>query len=311
MAAVAYYTQGDFEKIIYEGVNYTIPNDILQRIMELEARMKAKAAASSNSYEVKSNRRVVTGDKRVEKKQWARPAEPVFQPHKIVAKKGRDKLVQTIMLCLNKITKANYESQMQEVHQSLDELVAENELVQELVQEPSVKPCLHLKPTVQDIYSVCMRNIGMGDVYADLYAYFCESEQYAAVFREILQESVDGYRAGFAGSTLPDDPTKRRSNAKFLALLLKRGVVDSAVYGETVAVLLRAVDGYVENKAANLRDELEDATENLFILLSLTAEQGWTEETRPAIERFSKVVVKEAPNMTSRAKFKFQDLLKL
>jgi len=341
-----YYVQSDFEKIIYDGVHYTIPEYILHKVMELENRMKQKVAAMAQIYEVRTHRGNRNGGKQRSfpptqsatdeaNKAWSRSEDPfsfVSKSSVDLSKRresdaegepGEDKKpelnpqtkVKEIMIALNKISKTNYEVQLQEVRSCLQELVANMDMD-------------FCSKVVRDIYAVCIRNMPMGDRVADLYATIVtEGGDISTLFQEILQEGIADYLASF-GDIRYVDPEKdndgfceytkknttRRCTTKFMLHMLNRGVIPLEIVTGWIDVWIGRMAEMLDNTVENRRNEFEEFTENLFLLLmDSSAEKGKANLTVTSLERlqaFSSMSVKERPNLTSRSKFKIQDLVK-
>jgi len=310
----AVYTQQEFESIIHHGVHYTIPNDVLQKIMDLEALMKTKTAIMSHHFEVRRGSKPKSGQQsghHYDKKQqtWTRDPPTSFKPTLVVTpKEGKDKVLQRVQTSLNKISKANFESQCQEIDDALTSLEEEGDL----------------KQVVEEIYAVCARNMALGDVYADLYARYCKREEWATLFLEVLHSEKQVYCASYNGIRYVDPDqdndgfcaytkknTVRRSTTKFFVYLFKQGILAEDEFLTLVQFMLDKVTCWVATTTENRRNELEEVTENLFLALSTGALKEPPAAMVQAIRSFSTTVVKDTPNMTSRAKFKYQDLVKI
>jgi len=310
----AVYTQQEFESIIHHGVQYTIPNEVLQKIMELEALMRTKTAIMSHHFEVRRGAKPKTHSSHAsqphyEKKQsstsWTREPPALFKPTLVATpKEGKDKVLQRIQTSLNKISKSNFESQCQEI----DDAMA------------SLEDMSELKHVVEEIYAVCARNMALGEVYADLYGRYCKQED---LFLKVLHEQRQVYCVSYDDIHYVDPEqdndgfcmyTKknavRRSTTKFFVHHFKNGILEEDDFLSLVQFMLDKVTCWVATTTENRRNELEEVTENLFLALSTGALKEPPAAVVDAIRAFSKTVVKDTPNMTSRAKFKYQDLVK-
>jgi hypothetical protein len=111
--------------------------------------------------------------------------------------------------------------------------------------------------------------------------------------------------------------TIRRNTTKFFAAMAKQGAIPVADIYPLLAFLLDKLRSTVNNMTTNLRIELEEVTENVFLLVSSMQEEWkkWATENGKwdaileLLHEFAATSVKEKPNMTSRAKFKIQDLI--
>lgn len=339
----SYFYQQDFEKIIHDGVSFMIPPDVLQRIMELEAKMKIKATTISNHYESRStghkkmvrrtdgymgprsegpngpnsrstdgsNGRSMDGQKG-EEDQWSRGK--VKEPAKINS-------VQRVLVALNKMSKTNYETQLVEIMEALQESDDMGSILKEILQ-------------------VCCRTQSMSAIYADLWIHLwnhkfikdSESESDSdesnkesySVIQTVFEEKMAEYKESFSDIVYVDPEkdndgfclytkknTIRRATTVFITHLFLKGFTPLQEYVGYIQFMLDKVVAWVSNTVDNRRNELEEVSENLFASLSLTVESLKDSSFWEHIVALSQTVVKEHPNMTSRSKFKYQDLVKL
>jgi len=345
MATKVYY-QRDFDKIIHDGVSFAIPADVLQRIMDLEAKMKVKAAATSHSYEARSGHRApMKGPGRggvpraprrpeAETESWERgqteseaSAPP---PKKKVDTESKEAIVQRILVCLNKISKANFDTQLAEIRKALQEMDSGDR-----------------EAGLAEVLTVCTRVQTMVPMYADLWFRLAtepetreEEEEDAHAdegakptylpCREVFEQRLDVFQASFSDIVYVDPEkdndgfclytkknTQRRAMTVFLTELVKKGLVSWEIYLDCVEFMVGKVVGWVQNVSENRRNELEEVSENLFLTLSANAvpeeeeEAARWEKVWEQVATLSQTVVRDFPNMTSRSKFKYQDLIKL
>jgi hypothetical protein len=345
MATKVYY-QRDFDKIIHDGVSFSIPGDVLQRIMDLEAKMKIKAAATTNSYEARSNQRGPAkvqgrGSTRPPRRQedatsdsWERENDKAAPPTGLKKKppaESKDAIVQRILICLNKISKGNFDTQLAEIRTAL------KELLQVDPEQEAVKAAL------AEVLSVCTRTQGMVPLYADLW-FFIATEPIELTdpsdpgakplylpCREVFEQRLDLFQASFSDIAYVDPEkdndgfcaytkknTQRRAMTVFLTALQQKGLVCWETYLDCVEFMVGKVVGWVANVAENRRNELEEVSENLFLTLSANCAATCSEEEEAdrwnrvweQVATLSQTVVRDFPNMTSRSKFKYQDLVK-
>jgi hypothetical protein len=306
--------------------------------------MKTKVAAMTQAYEVRTHRTVKRSNTKGktgysgEAKSWntgessthssvAKPGEeewyagpvPSFtfttgdnieEENKeiVLAKKAKE-----IMVALNKISKTNYDNLMNEIRGCITVLQTSNEI---------------LEKSVSDMYSVCIRNMAMGDIVAELYATFCmdPDEKVTQLFRKILQEGVVNWLASFSDIRYVDPEkdndgfceytkknTGRRCTTKFLLHMVKLGVFGPADFTEWCGFMVSRMGEMLDNTVDNRRNEFEEVTENLFLLVSVSPETTANVSESVIVEdlrKYSVMSIKERPNLTSRAKFKIQDMVK-
>jgi hypothetical protein len=242
---------------------------------------------------------------------------------------NKDKLMQRIQISLNKMTKNNFETQQKEITGVLDSIASIDVATSDSDAIPTdAIPPLH--STVTEIFHICIRNGMMGDIYAELFISCIRKETYAEIFNQVFQEQMEIYRQSFDDIHYVDPDkdndgfclytkknTTRRFITKFLVTMLLNEAMPMQEFISLLRFMFEKVFRCVEMKTENRRNELEEVTENLFIAVSGCAAKMKEEATEDWNEIMNRVgilanlVVKEKPNMTSRAKFKYQDLLKM
>jgi hypothetical protein len=107
----------------------------------------------------------------------------------------------------------------------------------------------------------------------------------------------------------------RRAMVTFIINLLKKGILNESTILETILYIEDMIFKYASEE--NRSNEVEEITENLFILISQTVNvfkdvDDWCEKIVPKIHELSKLKKTQGsvyPSMTNRASFKYMDIL--
>ena len=165
----------------------------------------------------------------------------------------------------------------------------------------------------------------MSELYAQLYK---ELTEIFEVFKSRLENLFEIYKTslsnivyinpnddynGYCGYTKTNDI--RKALTAFIVNLMKVGVLPPELVFDMVQYMISTV--FVYAAEGNRTNEVEEITENLFILMSqsnseLYQYQVWTEDIIPKIHDLSKLRKTEGakyPSMTNRATFKYMDIL--
>jgi hypothetical protein len=244
-----------------------------------------------------------------------------FKPTKIQTKEGIEKDINEIRVSLNKISNKTYET-----HRDLILTLVEN-----LIPDPDVEDSdsihtiavVHLQRVAQFIFDIASTNKFYGEIYADLYK---ELVLKFDIFRTILNEFVSTYNEtiktiqyvdsnenydAYCEYTKTND--RRRATAAFLMLLMNRSVLDTKTM---VALILHFQTIFTEYiHIENRANEVDEITEVLFILIPtgkeiLSTLPEWNESILPNLMIASKLKAKDLRSLSSRAVFKYMDLVK-
>ena len=105
---------------------------------------------------------------------------------------------------------------------------------------------------------------------------------------------------------------KRRATSAFIMNLFINGILSSDVVLHIFIQFQDMAIEYIED--ASKTNEVEEITENIFLLtsmgaVSLKSEPLWISTIIPNIYRFASFKMKEKPGLSSRAIFKYKDLV--
>lgn len=239
---------------------------------------------------------------------WERMQE--FKTTKITKSiEGPDKIIQDIRTCLNKLSSKNYDSQKILIMQHLQE-------IQDIEQMPKI---------AQSIFDIASSNRFYSELYSQLYKelvdvnpFFSELLQpflqnYMTNIKEIQSFSADDDYDGFCAYNKQNE--LRKATTVFIVHLMKQGVIPRL----RVLSLIMSLQDYIVQRieVEDSTNEIEEMTENLFLFIKeslgqfndVKTEWMWKFRCIQMIETFSKYKKTDKPSISSRAIFKYMDMM--
>lgn len=248
--------------------------------------------------------------------QWEREKVEVLKTTVIEKKEGIEKLMNDIRICLNKLSDKSYDKQKTAIIEFIHSIRNQDEKEQE-----SDSDNTDFQAISSAIFDIASKNKFYSKLYADLYK---ELLEVFPVFHTTLSPMVENYKNSIQSIVFVDqnvdydkfcDNNKLNDNRKamcaFIVNLMKLGVVDTTSVANIILflqnVVLESID--VENQSY-LVDEI---TENLFLFTTMAIPEFKTHESWETIlsntVEFSKYKTKEHLSISSRAIFKYMDIL--
>jgi hypothetical protein len=245
-----------------------------------------------------------------EKEDWNKIRQ--FKNTKVENKEGIEKSFTDIRVLMNKLSSKNYDSQKDTIFSALDELCGEGSTVSEENQDRVLSIILDI---------VC-GNKFYSELYADLYKELVDRFE---IFRDSLDQIVDRYLGtlekihyvdhnvdydGFCNYTKTND--LRKANASFIVHLMKKDVLPKTKVTSILSNLIDLLKLYIDEE--NRTNEFDEITENLFLIITqskgfIEKEPIWTSTIFPSVQYFSKQNAKEHKSLSSRAVFKYMDIM--
>jgi hypothetical protein len=245
-----------------------------------------------------------------EKEDWNKIRQ--FKNTKVECKEGIEKSFTDIRALMNKLSSKNYDSQKDTIFSALDEVCGEGSTVSEENQA-------RVLTIILDI--VC-GNKFYSELYADLYKVLVNRFE---IFRNSLDQIVTRYLEtlekihyvdhnvdydGFCNYTKTND--LRKSNASFIVHLMKKDVLSKNTVTSILSNLVDLLNSYIDEE--NRTNEFDEITENLFLIIMqskgfIEKEPIWTITILPSVQYFSKQNAKEHKSLSSRAVFKYMDIM--
>lgn len=235
-----------------------------------------------------------------------------FKNTKVENKGGIEKSFTDIRVLMNKLSSKNYEIQKDAILSALEESCHQDSGV-------SRENQMRILSIILDI--VC-GNKFYSELYADLYN---ELASRFEIFRDSLTQIIDRYSDtlekihyvdhnvdydGFCNYTKTND--SRKANASFIVQLMKKGVLSKDSVVSILCNLIGLLNSYIDEE--NRVNEFDEITENLFLIIAqsksfIETEPKWATDILPAVQYFSKQSAKDHKSLSSRAVFKYMDIV--
>jgi len=309
----AYYTQKDFENIIHKGISHTIPMDILNNIRKLEDKVKQSVSSAptyrhnrvpnhhSQQTNMNSNTSSSSTSDIVHKKQDWKGAKPLAVT---MAIKSTSPLHQ-IKLLLNKLSPSNFTK-------------VKGDILTVLTESP-----LTIE-TANDILLIMSRTveISMSELYMELYL------ELETVFPAIMNEVWNNFETKYQQKLKTQIPAMapQEENDEYCAFVKSM----TELRGQTIFVtqwckyhkrqeqaihilnsLFQDMNQVLEDTNGKQKTRIDEWTEQVFWIVKIL---GNVKQEFPdiwsKISHYGQINIKTTPNMTSRSKFKFQDMNK-
>jgi hypothetical protein len=313
------YNLDNYKNIIVSGYDYKLPETIINIITNLSNELgvafkentKSTGIQEENAGENKKYSKRNFGNKRskpvVDEEQWEKMKS--FKSTQIEQKEGIEKLINDVRVCLNKISNKNYETQRDVIIQYIKEITENKESEIEL---------LKIK---KSIFEIASTNKFYSELYALLYK---DLINIFDCFKENIEPFINEYIENIQKINYVDpkvdydkycdynkENDRRKAMSAFIVNLSKNDIVEKNIVVDKIIYLEELVLNYCDTE--NKTNELEEITENLFILItnSLTYmmhEPNW-EIVVNNIKHLAQMKTKDHQSLSSRAVFKFMDIL--
>jgi hypothetical protein len=237
----------------------------------------------------------------------------VFKPNKIVAKEGIEKIVNDIRVALNKISVKNYETQRDAIIENIN-IIMNNDSEGE-------NKSNDMKLIVNSIFEIAINNKFLSELYAELYRDLCNHfPEFISIIEVFITQYKDGVKEiNYVEPTDDYDKycnynktnDKRKSLSLFMVNLMKKDLLTKEILLEMIIYLQNLIFDYVDQ--SNKTNEIEEITENLFIMITASktdcsVEDKWNNIIEN-IKLCSQFKVKDKKSISSRAIFKYMDIL--
>ena len=350
------YTLQDYSDVLFTGYIYELPentqNIIKNLTKELGVVIAAAMAASTISQKpddffkhsnLHYNKRVKSDYKNKQRTDDSWKGTIAFKATKIEKKEGAEKLMNEIRVCLNKISNKNFEQQRDAIFNWIQEVLEEQDKdIQTLPDEkPPSELSLHnvgvlpppdqtknVKIIAQSIFDIASSNKFYSEIYAILYRELIEKYSFFSDYiSNVITEYYDGIdKIEFVDSNNNYDKycennklnDKRKAMSTFIVNLMKQQLLPK---NEVLELIISIQNKIFENIDIDGKTNwIDEVTENLYILISLVAQDQDTDggsieeqvgKIRNNIEICSKYKVKEYKSISSRAIFKYMDILEI
>ena len=235
-----------------------------------------------------------------------------FKPTVMAVVTDFEKELNEVRSSLNKLTKQNFQTmkdtfceKVDKLYHSIDDAKKENR-----------------KKIIDTVFEICTSHKFLSDVYADIYV---ELIGHNESFGELIDNCIENYKTSL--STIqyadPDEDydgfcdfnktnEKRKSMAVFIVNVMKHDMISKDDVLSLIIELHNTSCNYIELE--NKYHEVEEITENVFLLVThskplLSGHESWKSTIFPSIQNFTKLKTKEHISLSSRALFKYMDML--
>lgn len=306
------YKLEDYNQVIFEGFSYQLPESILAVINKLKKEVEAFSPLTAAApIEDKSKRSFHFGAKKGKNRRndgaddWN--ANKTFKTTVIDKKEGSDKILNDIRACLNKISIKNYDSQKESILKHIDELLIENEEEINRVSNALLEVAGNNKFNSL-IYANLLKELS--ELYPKLSEHFDEFlTSYKESISSIIYADPNADYDKYCENNKLND--RRKAISTYLSNLNTIGFISNSTIGELVLYLLQHINDYIEIE--NKINEVEEITENLYLFITLLNNHLKTEtqwmNLIVNIENIAKMKSKDKKSLSSRAVFKYMDIL--
>lgn len=323
----AQYTLSDFERITYNGFEYTIPQSTLALVSSLADQVgaptyvktpifpKSKAGcpitATTAASGQSSDRRggLKRPDQQITDDDWE--SIRAFQATELVRTQGIESHINTIRSSLNRLTADNYSDVRDTILKNISDLIADNASEESMLKIGN------------SIFNTASSNQFYSQVYARL---FKDLLQQHDMFRTIFDASLTDFLELFRSIEYVDPKKdydrfcemnktndKRKAMSLFIVNLMKEGIVSSDQVVELVLDLQKMIREFL--KTPGKTNEMDEISENLFIIIKnshtyLSSTDEWVNILN-SVTFISLLKIKSYPSITNKTIFKHTDILEL
>lgn len=277
----------------------------------------SSSASSASSSKFKKSRIEKSNRKGIDTT-WEKQAE--FIATKILKKEGIEKLINEIRVSLNKISTKNYETHRDTIFKNINDIIDHEQIEIEQQQDPQQQE--QIDKIAAAIFEIASTNKFYSVLYATLYKEL--TEKYP-IFTDILQnfitttylnninsiEYVDEQKDYDKFCLINKENDRRKAMSVFIINLMKKELVPKHTTVDIITHLQDLVMAFVDQPDKNY--VVDEITENIFLLLTtcekdLIHEPGWDIIVNN-IQTCSQYKVKEHQSISSRAIFKYKDIV--
>jgi hypothetical protein len=324
------YTLENIEDIIYNGFNYRVSDDVMEKISNLAMQVGSPDYVKTPVFKKRENPMKVEtefasttttllnpkkrrGNKNMEVlnvDDWDSIRN--FQTTKIETKTGIDADFDSIRAVINKMTDKNYIDNRNKIIEIIEKLVSENS-------ESA------LSKIGENIFTIASSNRSYSKIYADLYSELSSKfgfikEQYLENFKKFTElfdniEYVEPNINYDKFCEINKINEKRKSLALFYINLMSCGVISKKEIILITRNLLAKLYEYIS--VENKKNEVEELTETISILYKkdLYQDNDINYETihgysiSEIVDKIANSKVKDYKSLSNKALFKFMDLI--
>lgn len=306
MMTGAFYNFDAIQKIMM----YEPPFSLSQTVVNLIRNLENEIDSVSVDKPAQTRMRKKTGSNmRRMDEPWE--TQPVLKATVLeVAKEGFEKQLSDIRIHLNKLSTKTYSNICDKIMEEVTAIVRNESGVE------------NVEKIAEFIFEVASANKFYSELYSQLYKELVER---FPIFETVIYAFLDKYMNSIQKIVVVDQNTdydgfcennkineKRKATAAFIVNLLKNNVIPAEKVMSIIISLQNYATNYIEEDGRI--GEVEEITENLFLLITMTAEvlKGdalWISTIEPNIRTFAKYKSKDKKSLSSRVVFKYMDIV--
>ena len=312
------YTLKDFEEIVFNGFDLTLPEATTSLISSIAEEVGAPTYIRTPNFPKRDRPTNIINAAPHTKRRRNRNLEindddwetiRKFQATEVKKKEGIDKHIDAIRLYLNKISDKNYDAQSAKIFAEIDELISID------TDEETMMKVGH------SIFTTASTNKFYSELYATLYKdLMSKFDIMKVIFDKNFNSFMDLFKVIEYVDPKDDynmfckvnkDNDERRAMSLFLINLMKKGIIEQDAIMNIILLLQGMVKDFIlfENKL----NQVEELAENIYIMTTsgysvLVNHEDW-DTVLNYINIVSNMKAKKLPSISSKAIFKHMDML--
>ena len=303
MTNVAKYTLDDFDKIIFDGFEYVLPNNILNIVSELAEEVGAPSYIKTPIFEKKEKKKK---NLKILDEEW----ESIRQFKVTNINNITMSIFSNLRVILNKFSDDNYDVNFNELNKELGKIM-----------ETAENQNDNFKSAVNIMFDIISSNSFYSKLYARL---FCDLIKIYPIFLNLLDDSFKDFSSKFDNiknnslhenySDFCDNNSenqKRNSLTLFYVNLMKYELISEYDILRLVDILQDLLYKYIDHE--NMVNTLEEITDNLFIIIKHASdelkESAAVTNITNRIEIIANYKANEHDSLSNKTIFKHMDML--
>lgn len=304
-----YYSLNDYQLILQEKIIGILPEStkiIIDKIIkQLGVSTPTFISKPANNYE---QRRGKVNHRRANNNSSSNTDWETlrsFKPTVIVEKEGIEKIMSDIRMNLNKISAKNYDTNRDFILTHLESITTQEEVCS----------------VANAIFEIASTNKFFSEIYSKLYKELTNKYE---IFTTILQDFLKGFIERLKNLQYVDPNgnydeyckyNKLNDANKSISVFITNLVKNEVVSSETLYELILEIQEYIFDRVnvPEKINEIEEMTENLFLLFTNSISFMTNDENSKKIIENIRIMsqwkVKEFPSISSRAIFKYKDMV--
>jgi hypothetical protein len=320
------YTLQDFNDITFNGFDIKLPEETLLMITELSQQVGSPTYIKTPTFQKRENILKVAPDLSgdFKKKKRGKPTEILndadwetirtFQTTKIEQKVGVDAQIDLLRFWLNKMTDKTFLESCDNILEILNQLIQEGTAGGDMMRVGNA------------IFEIASNNRLFSKLYAELY---CKLISNFEVMKDVFNENLATFMELFNSIEYVDpekdydkfckvnvDNERRKALSLFFVNLTTKKIISENKLQGMACSLLKMLVAFI--KEDNKKNEVDEITENISILFSYNKQLFEScdelfdgDKFVAKIENLANCKAKTYPSLSSKAIFKFMDLIEM